>query len=82
MFFDKIVESVITDIPLIKILSLNKFALRNKSSLTLLKASPKIVRKKLLEKGALAKMENEASCEFKFLYFSYKLLLFNTVFSV
>ncbi len=82
IFFDRVIESVITDIPLIRILSLNKFALRNKSLLILLKASPKIDSKKLLEKGLRTKIENEASSEFKFLYFSYSLLLFNTDFSI
>ena len=51
MFFDRATESFITDIPLIRILSLNKFALRNKSLLIVLKSSPKIDSKKLLEKG-------------------------------
>ena len=82
MFFDRVAESFITDIPLIRILSLNKFALRNKSLLILLKSSPKIDSKKLLEKGLWAKTENEASSELKFLYFSYSLLLFNADFSI
>ena len=82
IFFDRVTESFITDIPLIRILSLNKFALRNKSLLILLKSSPKIDLKKLLEKPPSAKTENEASSEFKFLYFSYSLLLFNADFSI
>ena len=82
IFFDRVAESFITDIPLIRILSLNKFALRNKSLLILLKSSPKIDLKKLLEKGLSAKTENEAFSEFKFLYFSYSLLLFNAIFSI
>ena len=50
--------------------------------LILLKSSPKIDLKKLLEKGLSAKTEIEAFSEFKFLYFSYSLLLFNAIFSI
>ena len=82
IFFDRVIESFITDIPLIRILSLNKFALRNKSLLILLKSCPKIDLKKLLENVLSAKTENVASSELKFLYFSYTLLLSNADFSI